>query len=104
MKIYKASEFEALKSNPFVLEAHEQWRKATEEAFKKYGDRGACILSEGIYVEVVRPRCRKPERMRLLGSPTGVQGEAVRLAGMREAAEYLRANGIEVITHYGNVD
>lgn len=103
-KIYKATEYEALRNHPAVAQARAQWQVATEEAHKKHGDRGSCILGEGIYVFAVRPRCRKPERMRLISPPTSVQGEVVRLAGMNEAVAFLRAAGIECFGFCGNMD
>lgn len=87
-----------------LKEAEQIWLKISKAAYKKYGDTGSCTLGGGITMDLIPPGKRKPQRVVVLYSPSNVQGEVVKFAGMKEAAEYLYDLGFKVGIDYGMVD
>lgn len=104
MKAYKKSEIEAMSA--IIEKANQMWDAASKEEFSKTGDRGSCIMGDGIEVFFVPPRYRKPQKFMIIPSRTVAyaQGSLHYEATKEVAMAYLRENGIECQYNYGRMD
>jgi hypothetical protein len=104
MKTYKPADMEKMKT---VIEtAREMWDEQAKKEFEKYGDRGSCIVGDGIVVSYIPPRCRKPTELFIIRSSSVAycQGNLHYEATLHVALDYLKSHGIECRYNHGRMD
>jgi hypothetical protein len=104
MKTYKQKEIETPNFTNALMRARTLWYDISSEEFTRSGDRGCCTLGGGLYMDVIRPRCRIPKHVLILRPPYPVQGEVPLYAGMTEARDLLKDAGFETYCNYGRMD
>jgi hypothetical protein len=104
MRTYKKAEIE--KMSAIIEKAKQMWDAASKEEFSKTGDRGSCIMGDGIEILYVPPRCRKPQKLMIIPSRTVAyaQGSLHYEATKDVALRFLEENGIECQYNYGRMD
>ena len=100
----KWSEVEPFKEE--IARAKDAWEKAAGEVFKRDGDRGSCIVGDGIKLAVIMPRKRKPEYVMLIPSRevAWCMGSAHYEATKDVALRMLQRVGLPVIYDFGRMD
>lgn len=103
-KIYKTDTLEKIK--PIIEKAQKLWNEATLKLDDAHGDRGSCVLSDGIYVFFLPPRCRKPVRKMIIScNHIGkTQGSINREQTKDIALNYLTLNKVDAYYSYGRMD
>lgn len=104
MKVYKAKEIESLK--PLIEKAKKIWMEASRVEFEKTGDRGSCVVCDGIYVLWTPPRCRKPQKLMVIPSRevAFAQGSLHYEATKDKALMFLQNLGVDAGYSYGMMD
>jgi hypothetical protein len=102
--IYKPKDIEQMKSA--ISEATEIWRAASLKEFQKTGDRGSCIVGDGITVYFTPPRCRKPVELFIIRSRSVAfaQGSIHYESCVDLALNFLREKGIVCRYNHGRMD
>ena len=84
------------------------WKNAAINEYNKDNrqDIGTCILGDGICVNIVPKRCRKPRKVMIIPSSSVAQcqGSAHYDRCYHVAIEYLKSHGIDAYYHYGTMD
>jgi hypothetical protein len=104
MKTYKQADLEKMRS--LIAKATEIWKEASLKEFQKTGDRGSCVLGDGITIYYIPPRCRKPVELFIIPSRTVAfaQGSLHYEANYHLALDFLRENGVECRYNHGWMD
>lgn len=87
-----------------IRTAREMYAKACRAYFKKNGDFGSCVLGNGIYVNVKRPRFKQPFKMMIAHPSGGGQSESAGYSTKDPVIAYLKANGIDAWYDHGRMD
>jgi hypothetical protein len=105
MKIYNKSELYLLK--PIISKAKTLWENAAREIYLQEGDKGSCILSDGIEIYYQRDkRSKYPKKLMIICSRevAQCQGSLHYEVTRHVALDYLKLNGIECTYNFGNMD
>jgi hypothetical protein len=104
MTTYKSADL--LKMKSVIDTAREMWLEASRKEFQKTGDRGSCIVGDGITVYFIPPKCRKPVEFFIIRSSSVAfaQGSLHYEATMQIALDYLKENGVECRYNHGRMD
>jgi hypothetical protein len=105
-KIYKSVDVNSEIFKKRIEEAKKLWNEAARIEFEKHGDTGSCIVCDGIQVEFLPPRCRKPIRLTIIPSRevAWCQGSLHYEATKQVALDYLKQHGIDCFYNYGRMD
>jgi hypothetical protein len=104
MKAYRQRDLDAFAGH--IKWVKEQWRAAARVEFERHGDKGSCIMGDGIAVMLIPPRCRTPRRHLIIDSRevASCQGSLHYEAVAGDAVRALQAFEIECFYHYGVMD
>jgi len=104
MTTYKSADL--LKMKSVIDTAREMWLEASRKEFQKTGDRGSCIMGDGITVYFIPPRCRKPVELFIIPSRevAFAQGSLHYEATVDLALNFLREKGIVCRYNHGRMD
>jgi hypothetical protein len=103
-KVFRDSDLSKLQS--IIEKAKELWKEASKKDFEKNGDRGSCVAGDGIFVNYLGPRKRKPVRRCIISSHEVAfcMGSSHYESCKDIPINYLRKNEIECFYNYGYLD
>ena len=106
MKVYPYKEVEVLVKSEVVSSAKQIWTVKSKEYFDQHGDRGSCIVSDGIYILYKPKRCRNPQKLMLIPSREVAfcQGSLHYEYYKDEVVAFLQENNIDCSYDYGRMD
>jgi len=89
-----------------IAKAKAAWDTASKEQFNIHGDKGSCVMGDGIEVEVLPPRCKYPQRIMIIRSRevAYAQGSVHYEAVVDVALKILKDAGLNVSYNYGRMD
>lgn len=103
-RTYTFSELHKPKTEEIVKKAKAMYAKACTAHRKKHGDRGSCVLGNGIYIAIKRPRFKHPFKMMLCAPVGGGQSDSASYACKDPVLKFLKDNGIEAWYEHGRMD
>ena len=101
-KVYRFADLHTPKMEAVIIKAKKMYRDACDKYIKKHGDRGSCILGNGIYIYVKPPKARRVFRMELI-TPVG-QSDSASYACKDPVIAYLKENDIDSWYEHGRMD
>jgi hypothetical protein len=104
MKVYKQKEIQEIRL--LIEKAKKIWMEASKAEFDKTGDRGSCVVSDGIFVFWTPPRCKKPQKLMIIHSRdvAFAQGSLHYEATKDKALMFLKNLGVDAYYDYGRMD
>ena len=82
------------------------WNSLVLSTLDQYGDKGSAVLGDGIVVQLIPPRCKKPRDVMVIPSSCVKKaiGSLHYEVHAKDVVEFLKERGVNARYHYGMMD